>query len=247
MNFFNGIHYNLRGLLLGLKTPRLLILGISRFVLLLLFAIIGAFIVLHIYQDALNLFWMKPESPWIVWLWYFVSWLLALVMMGLSSILAFLVSQIFFSVVVMETMSRITEKLMTGKVSDSPDSSLFKQLFFLIRQEIPRATLPICCLFLIMALGWLTPFAPLFSIFSSGLAAVFLAWDNTDLVPARRMLPLSTRFSRLMKTFFFHLGFGVLFLIPIANVLFLSFAPVGATLFHIENPVTHDPIYGVKS
>jgi len=32
----------------------------------------------------------------------------------------------------------------------------------------------------------------------------------------------------------FHLGFGLWFLIPVANLLFLSFAPVGATLFHVE-------------
>ena len=34
MNFFNGIKYNIRGLLLGIKTPRLLLLGIARFAIL---------------------------------------------------------------------------------------------------------------------------------------------------------------------------------------------------------------------
>jgi CysZ protein len=33
----------------------------------------------------------------------------------------------------------------------------------------------------------------------------------------------------------FHLGFGLCFLIPALNMLFLSFAPVGATLYYLEH------------
>jgi CysZ protein len=32
----------------------------------------------------------------------------------------------------------------------------------------------------------------------------------------------------------FHLGFGLPFLIPVLNIVLLSFAPVGATLYFIE-------------
>jgi CysZ protein len=235
MHLVNGIRYNLRGLMLGLKTPKLLMLGIARFVVLLVFAVAGAALALSYYDEVLRLIWVKPESLWIVWLWYLVSWLTALLMMGISTVLAYLVAQILFCVVIMDLMSRITEKQITGKVVDAPDGSLFRQLLFLIRQEIPRAVIPMLLLLVIMVLGWLTPLAPVLSIISTVLAAVFLAWDNTDLVPARRMTPFSKRFSWLMKTFLFHLGFGLLFLIPVANILLLSFAPVGATLFHAEN------------
>jgi CysZ protein len=244
MNFLNGIRYNLRGLMFSLKTPKLLILGITRFVILLLFAILGAALALSYYDEVLRLIWVKPESLWIVWLWYLVSWLTAILMVGVSTVLAYLVSQLLFSVVIMDLMSRITEKKTTGKVLDSPNASLFRQLLFLIRQEIPRAVIPMLCLLLIMILGWLTPLAPVLSILSSALAAVFLAWDHTDLVPARRMTTFSRRFSMLLKTFFFHLGFGLLFLIPVANILFLSFAPVGATLFHTDNSVSTDTKQG---
>jgi CysZ protein len=235
MNLVSGIRYNLRGLMLGLKTPKLLMLGIARFVVLLVFAIVGAALALSYYDEVLKLIWVKPESLWIAWLWYFVSWLTALLMVGVSTVLAYLVSQILFSVIIMDLMSRITERKITGKVMDAPDASLFRQLLFLIRQEIPRAVIPMLFILVIMILGWLTPLAPVFSIVSSALAAVFLAWDNTDLVPARRMAPFSKRFSWLLKTFLFHLGFGLPFLIPVANILLLSFAPVGATLFHTEN------------
>ncbi|MFC1864184.1 hypothetical protein ACFL1Z_09570, partial [Thermodesulfobacteriota bacterium] len=62
----------------------------------------------------------------------------------------------------------------------------------------------------------------------------FLAWDNTDLMPARQMIPFKTRFKLLSGNLLFHLGFGLWFLIPIVNILFLAFAPIGATLYLIE-------------
>jgi len=72
------------------------------------------------------------------------------------------------------------------------------------------------------------------TVVSSAIAVVFLAWDNTDLIPARRLVPFGERFRVLGRTLPFHLGFGVLFLIPFLNILFLSFAPVGATLYYID-------------
>jgi CysZ protein len=247
MSFLSGVRYNLRGLVLSFKTPELLMLGIARFAVLLLFAVIGITLALFFYDDALRTVWQKPESPWIIWLWYLVSWLTALIMMGISTVLAYLVSQILFNVFIMEAMSRMTEKKITGEVAEISNISLFKQLFFLIGQEIPRTTLPVLILLVITVIGWLTPISAPLSILSSALAAVFLAWDNTDLLPARRMIPFEKRFSLLLKSFSFHLGFGLLFLIPIANILLLSFAPVGATLFHLEKFSATDMKQGGKA
>jgi CysZ protein len=72
------------------------------------------------------------------------------------------------------------------------------------------------------------------TVVSSAAAVIFLAWDNTDLIPARRLVPFGERLRLLRSTLPFHLGFGLLFLIPFLNILFLSFAPVGATLYYIE-------------
>jgi len=47
-------------------------------------------------------------------------------------------------------------------------------------------------------------------------------------------VPFGERFRMLRRTLPFHLGFGLLFLIPFLNILFLSFAPVGATLYYID-------------
>ena len=110
----------------------------------------------------------------------------------------------------------------------------YAYLFYLLRQEIPRATLPVLVSLLLMVLGWFTPLGPVLTVVSPLAAGLFLAWDNTDLVPARRLVPFGQRFGFLRQRLGFHLGFGVLFLIPLVNILLLAFAPVGATLYYVE-------------
>jgi len=219
---------------MGLKTPRLLMLGIVRIVIVVILTLVAISLVLVYHQDVLNLLWSKPHNPWVIWLWYLLSWLVALALIGLSSVLSYLVAQVLFAVVIMDTMSRITEKLMTGGSLTTSEASIFQQFFFLMRQEIPRALLPILLALLLMVASWVTPLGPIVTIVSAGLAIIFLAWDNTDLTPARRLTPFSQRFKFLLRTVPFHLGFGLWFLIPVLNILFLSFAPVGATMYYMD-------------
>jgi CysZ protein len=235
MKLIQGIAYNYKGLVLGLKTPSLLFLGLTRFVIVLFLTLAAVGLVLAKYQEIANLMWTQPESPWLVWLWHLVSWLLALLLAGLSSIVAFIIAQLLFSVLIMDTMSRVTERKITGTESAAPDMPWVSYFFHLIRQEIPRAVLPVCISLVLLVFGWFTPLSPLLTVVSPLMAGVFLAWDNTDLVPARRMEPLRRRFRMLRSHLSFHLGFGLCFLIPALNLLFLSFAPVGATLYYLEH------------
>jgi len=238
MDFIRGIKYNLQGLALAFKTPKLLFLGLLRFAVVLLIVIFSAGLVLTYHQQLLNLVWPRPESSWLIWIWFVVDWLVAFLLMGLTVILSYLLSQILFSVLIMDRMSRITEKIVTGTEKSPEGVSLFQQFFFLIKQEIPRAVIPIVIALILMLLGWLTPIGPVITLLASGAAIIFLAWDATDLTPARRLRPLSERFRFLFKTLLFHLGFGLLFLVPLINILFLSFSPVGATLYYLKH---HDP------
>ena len=111
----------------------------------------------------------------------------------------------------------------------------FYRLFvYLLRQELPRTILPVTAVFVLMILGWLTPLGPVLTVVSSATAVIFLAWDNTDLIPARRLISFRKRWYLLIKHLPFHLGFGIPFLIPGLNLLFLSFAPIGATLYYLD-------------
>ncbi|MCF8069072.1 MAG: EI24 domain-containing protein [Desulfobacterales bacterium] len=234
MKIIDGITYNLRGFWMGIKTPKLLILGLIRFFIVAAVTVFFASLIIMYNQEILDLVWSKPESKWIVCLWYILSWLMSLLLVGVSAILSYLVSQILFSVFIMDYMSKVTEEMVTGRVIES-DMPIFKQFFFLIKQETPRALIPILLTLILMLIGWLTPLGPVVATISSVIAVIFLAWDNTDLAPARRLEPFKTRFRFLLSTALFHLGFGILFLIPVANIFFLAFAPVGATIYQIDN------------
>jgi len=240
MNFIQGIRYNFRGLILGIKTPKLLFWGIFRFCVVILITIISASLILMYHQDVLGFIWTKPASHWILWLWYIVSWLLAVCLVSISTVISYLISQILFSVAVMDHMSRITERMIRGETTEAESASILKTFGYLVSQEIPRTIVPVVLSILIMIIGWLTPLGPIVAIFSSAVAAVFLAWDNTDLIPARQLIPFRTRFRTLSGTLPFHLGFGLPFLIPVLNILLLSFAPVGATLYHLNR--TNNPL-----
>jgi CysZ protein len=234
MKLFDGMAYNLRGFWLGVKTPKLLMLGLIRLAAVIIITIIFASLILVYHQETLNLIWTRPESRWLLWLWHLLSWMLSLFLIVLSSVFSYLISQILFCVVIMDTMSRITERLASGQEKEPQKMPFLRRFFYLIKQEIPRTIVPVFLSLLIMGLGWLTPLGPIFTVLSSLIAAIFLAWDNTDLVPARRLHPFKTRFKFFYKNLPFHLGFGLLFLIPIASIIFLSFSPVGATLYYIE-------------
>ncbi len=233
MGFFQGIAYNFKGLIFSLKNPKLLLLGTLRFVAVLVLTIISATLILAYHQQILNLIWARPESAWIIWLWHVVSWLLSFLLVGASAVLSYLLAQILFSVLIMDIMSRITEKKIKGHV-DEPKVSLIRLFGYLVRQEIPRTTIPVLISLVLMIVGWVIPLGPILVVLSSLVAVIFLSWDNTDLVPARRMLPFGQRFKLLLKALPFHLGFGLPFLIPGLNIVLLSFAPVGATLYHID-------------
>ena len=178
--------------------------------------------------------WAKPESPWIRWLWHLVSWLVSLFLFGLAAIFSYLISQILFSVIIMDHMSRITERMVTGYVKEPEKMSIWRQFAFLIKQEIPRSFLPVFLSALFMILGWFVLLGPVMLFLSPAVAIIFLAWDNTDLVPARRLVPFRNRFRLLLKSILLHLGFGLPFLIPGLNILSLAFSPVGATLYFLD-------------
>ncbi len=226
--------YNIKGFLFALKSPKLFILGMLRFTIVLLLTFVCLGMVLYWHDNLLNMIWIMPENSWLIYLWKIVSWLLFLVLGIISMVFAYIIAQLFFCVFIMDYMSRITEAMVLGKRPQTPNESWFLIFIYLIKQEIPRAIIPILISFVIMFLSLVTPIGPVIIVVSSICAALFLAWDNTDLVPARRMYSFKERLEFLKKNLMFHIGFGLLFLIPWVNILFLSFAPVGATLYYLD-------------
>ena len=234
MGLFAGIRYNIKGLALALKTPSLLILGLIRFFVVLLLTILLSGMVLYWHNEILSMVWQMPEGKWMIYLWHAVSWLLSIILAALAMVVSYLVAQVFFCVFIMDYMSRITERIVLGKEVPITQGSWFEFFIYLIRQEIPRAVIPVIISLILLVVGLFTPLSIVILVLSSVTAGLFLAWDNTDLIPARRMVPFNERIVFLKQNLLFHIGFGLLFLIPWVNILFLSFAPVGATLYFID-------------
>ena len=55
MNLLSGITYNLRGLRLGIKTPKLLVLGLIRFAAVVIITILAASLILVYHEKILHL------------------------------------------------------------------------------------------------------------------------------------------------------------------------------------------------
>jgi CysZ protein len=218
-----------------LRHPALLWLGLLRFVVILILTVLLSGMILLNHDAILSKIWALPESGVLVYLWHLVSWLLSLVLAAVSVVIAYLVAQVCFNVFIMDYMSRITEKIVLGKEISPVDASWLKTGVYLIVQEIPRAVIPMVITLAVMTAGFFTPLGPVILVVSAVTAGVFLAWDNTDLVPARQMRPFRERLRFLQQHLAFHIGFGILLIIPWLNILTLSFAPVGATLYHIDN------------
>ncbi len=229
-----GLRFAIQGVAMAVKNPKLLGLGLVRLVLTAAIAILGIGLALTYHHQVMALVWPRPDSAWIIWLWYLASWVLALLGAALASVLGYLLAQILFSIFIMDLMSRITEQY-AGRAAVESRLSFWGYFRHLVIQEIPRTILPVVISLLIMAAGWLTFLAPVVTVVMPLTAGAFLAWENTDLVPARRMLPFAYRWSFFRRHFWSHVGFGLLFLVPLANIVFLSFAPVGGTLLYLEH------------
>jgi CysZ protein len=219
---------------IGLRSGRLLFWGLLRFLLFAAITAILAGVVLDRQPDITELLWTRPSSPWVAWIWHLFSWFLSLLLIASSAVLSFVIGQVLFSAVIMDHMSRITELRATGRIAQGARFTLFGTFLHLIRQEIPRVILPLLFSLLLLIVGWFTPFGPLMATVSALISILFLSWDNTDLVPARRLLPFKERLRLLTSTIPFHIGFGLLFLVPGLNLVSLSFAPVGATLYFLD-------------
>lgn len=237
MDFFRGIHYHFQGLSLAVRHPKLLLLGLLRFAVILMLTVLFSGMILLNHDRILSGIWAMPDSGFLVYVWHLTSWILSLVLAAVSVVIAYLVAQVCFNVFIMDYMSRITEKIVLGKEISAADSSWSRMAVYLIAQEIPRAVIPMVIALAVMAAGFFTPLGPVILVVSAVTAGVFLAWDNTDLVPARQMRPFKDRWRFLQQHLGFHIGFGLPLIIPWLNILMLSFAPVGATLYHLN---THE-------
>ena len=62
MDLVKGVRYNWRGLVLGLKTPRLLLLGMLRLAIVVVLTLLLGGAILYYHRDLMALIWQKPTA-----------------------------------------------------------------------------------------------------------------------------------------------------------------------------------------
>jgi len=133
-------------------------LGILRFFVVLFLTLLLSGLVLYWHAEILNLIWKMPESGWLIYLWKLASWILSLVLAAISMVLAYLISQLLFCVFIMDYMSRITEAIVLGQEAKFEPGSWVGFFIHLIKQEIPRAIIPVLIMLVIMLMIVALPF-----------------------------------------------------------------------------------------
>jgi len=70
MDLLEGIKYNIKGIILALKTPKLLMLGLLRFVFVLLLTFLVSGLIFYRHDEILTAIWIKPDSGWLIYFWH---------------------------------------------------------------------------------------------------------------------------------------------------------------------------------
>ncbi|MCP4722227.1 MAG: hypothetical protein GY860_22435, partial [Desulfobacteraceae bacterium] len=143
MGFFSGIKYNINGVSLAFKTPSLLMLGLLRFFVVLFLTLFVSGMIFYWHDEILAMIWKAPQGGWLIYVWNVAAWLLSLFLASIAMVLSYLIAQLFFGVFIMDYMSRITERIVLGQEVPFDQGSWVQFFFYLIRQEIPRAILPV--------------------------------------------------------------------------------------------------------
>jgi len=134
MSFFDGVIYNLRGLRWAMKSPKLLMLGLTRFFAVILLTVICGSIIIAYHQEILSVLWSKPQTDWLILIWHLLSWIVSLSLFGLAAILSYLAAQILFGAIIMDDL-RIKKERQSqekGKRDKSKEILSGKSLIFLL-------------------------------------------------------------------------------------------------------------------
>lgn len=234
MHLLDGLICHWEALKLLKKRKTLIFWGGVRFIIILVLFVVFSLIAFAYNDPLLEYIWERPESIIMLVIWKITLILFTAVLLFIAAIFSYIISQILFGVLIADYMSYVTEYELTTKVSNGAPLFSFNYLFFLIRQEIPRGFLPLIISSGLMILGWLLPLGFAWVFISSLVSGALVAWDYTDLVPARMLMPFGERFSLFKKTFLGHVIFGLPFLVPFLNVIFFSIGPVAGTIFFLK-------------
>lgn len=163
----------------------------------------------------------KPNSWYLVWLWWFVRGLYIVLVRVFVLLFAVLLTNILW-VPIYEWVSCGVEKTITQK--PIPEMSLWKSLL-LMKEELKK-------LIFILSISLVSLF--IFNAFAVFITAFLMGWDVMDYPLARRGWSFRQRFAYLWQHGFQAIGVGLWLVIPFVQFFIYPLSIAGGSLLTVE-------------
>ncbi|MET0283505.1 MAG: EI24 domain-containing protein [Polyangiales bacterium] len=244
-DFFRGLLYPLRGLVILRRHPGMARYWLPPIVLTTLALIASILLASRYYDEALALIWVEPgHESWqgaLLLSLYWVVRVLAFVLAIGIAMLATVVLANLFAAPFNDALSEAVEEVETGQ--PSPPFSLAKLLKDAGRSvglELVKLCIYVAVMGPLLVASWLLPGVgqALYLVFASLFTWLYFAIDYVDWPASRRGLGWRARFALLRTRPFLMLGFGfavaTCLFVPLLNLCFMPFAVAGGTRLFLD-------------
>jgi CysZ protein len=244
-DFFRGLLYPLRGLVILRRHPGMARYWLPPIVLTLVALIASIALASHYYDRALALIWSEPShSDWqdslLLALYWVVRASAFVIGIGLSMLVTVVLANLL-AAPFNDALSEAVEEVETGK--QAPPFSLAKTLRDVGRSvglELVKLCIYLAVMGPLLVASWLLPGVgqALYLVFATLFSWLYFAIDYVDWPASRRGLGWRARFGLLRTRPFLMLGFGfavaVCLFVPLLNVCFMPFAVAGGTRLFLD-------------
>ncbi|HEX5656386.1 MAG TPA: EI24 domain-containing protein [Polyangiales bacterium] len=244
-DFFRGLLYPLRGLVILRRHPGMVRYWLPPIVLTTLALLASIVLATRYYDDALALIWKQPVSgQWHEALLVALYWVVRVLTFVLGIGIAMLVTVVLanlFAAPFNDALSEAVEEVETG--NKAPPFSLPKLARDLGRSlglELVKLCIYAAVMGPLLVASWLLPGIgqALYLVFASLFTWLYFAIDYVDWPASRRGLGWRDRFGLLRTRPFLMLGFGfavaTCLFVPLLNLCFMPFAVAGGTRLFLD-------------
>ncbi len=194
----------------------------------------------YYYSDLMGMLWSRPDSWYLLTLYYIVAVFVFLLMLVLGYV-AFFIMQTILSSPFNDILTERVEMLAIGKEPPPFTMARFaKGIAVTLVHTVVKLSIYIFFMVPLLLIGWIIPVVgPVVSSVGGFIVtAFFVSYDQMDYAMARREWPFGQKIRAVTRNFALCFGFGgsmagVLW-VPIVGILFIPLAAVGGTLMFCD-------------
>jgi len=194
----------------------------------------------YYYSDLMGALWARPDTWYMITLWYVVMVFVFLLMLVLGYV-AFFIMQTILSSPFNDILTERVEMLAIGKEPPPFTFARFtKGIAVTLVHTVVKLSIYIFFMVPLILIGWIVPVVgPVVSSVGGFIVtAYFGAYDQMDFAMARREWSFGRKIRVVSKNLSLSFGFGSsmagVLLFPILGILFIPLAAVGGTLLFCD-------------